>query len=61
MNKLLTSTVAIVLAQVQIAAAVPKVGDRLPDVTAYSEDGKPFQLRKKLEGKPAVLVFGCLT
>jgi hypothetical protein len=44
-----------------LAGAIPKVGDRLPAVTAYDEAGKEFPLAEQLAGKPAVLVFGCLT
>ena len=40
---------------------LPNEGDPLPDVTAIDEAGKPFPLREKLAGKPAVIVFGCLT
>ena len=36
-------------------------GKELPDVAAYDEEGEPFALREKLNGKHAVLVFGCLT
>jgi hypothetical protein len=45
----------------QIVFALPEVGDRLPDITVLDEAGKPFPLRDRLEGKPAVIVFGCLT
>jgi cytochrome oxidase Cu insertion factor (SCO1/SenC/PrrC family) len=37
-----------------------KLGDPLPDVTAYDADGHAFRLRS-LKGHYAVLVFGCLT
>ena len=43
------------------AAGFPRVGDDLPDVTAFDENGKPFPLKQKLKGKHAVIVFGCLT
>ena len=38
-----------------------KVGSDLADVTAFDEKGGEFPLRKKLKGKHAVSVFGCLT
>jgi hypothetical protein len=38
----------------------PLVGDRLPDVTVYSADGKPFNTAD-LRGHYTVLTFGCLT
>lgn len=38
----------------------PAVGEKLPEVTVYDADGKPFPLRK-LKGSHTVLVFGCLT
>ena len=44
-----------------LAPALPQIGDRLPDVTAFDEEGKAFPLREKLKGKPVVIVFGCLT
>ncbi len=56
----LTSAVACLLGA-NLATATPKVGDRLPDVSAFDEQGKAFPLREKLAGKPAVIVFGCLT
>ena len=37
-----------------------KEGDELPDVAGVDEDGSAFPL-KKLRGKHAVIVFGCLT
>ena len=43
------------------ALGIPRVGDQLPDVVGYDESGKEFSLRGELEGKPAVIVFGCLT
>jgi len=38
----------------------PAVGEKLPDVTAYDAEGKPFRL-SSLKGSHTVLVFGCLT
>jgi len=38
----------------------PAVGDRLPDITACDDRGKPFPL-SALKGHYTVLVFGCLT
>lgn len=39
-----------------------KVGDSAPDVRLVSLDGTTrFQLRKHLEGRPLVLVFGSFT
>ncbi len=38
----------------------PKVGEKLPDISAFDADGKPFKL-SSLKGSHAVLVFGCLT
>lgn len=49
------------LSLVSVSFGFPNEGDRLPDVTAVDEAGKPFPLREKLAGKPAVIVFGCLT
>ena len=37
-----------------------KVGQRMPDVTIYDENGEKFPL-SRVKGKHAVLVFGCLT
>tara|TARA_R110002072_G_scaffold271038_2_gene430981 strand:- start:107944 stop:108216 length:273 start_codon:yes stop_codon:yes gene_type:complete len=36
------------------------VGQRMPDVTIYDEDGEKFPL-SRTKGKYSVLVFGCLT
>ncbi len=41
-------------------ANAPKVGERLPALTAYDDDGNEFQLGD-LKGGYSVLVFGCLT
>ena len=38
----------------------PKIGQPLPDVSAYDADGKPFKL-SSLKGQYTVMVFGCLT
>ncbi len=38
----------------------PRVGDPVPNLTAYDAQGKPFPL-SKLKGSYTVLVFGCLT
>ena len=39
-----------------------KVGDRAPDVTVVSLDGKtPVRLSSSIGGKPTVLVFGSFT
>ena len=38
----------------------PAVGEKLPDLTVYDANGKPFRL-SRLKGSYTVLVFGCLT
>jgi hypothetical protein len=39
-----------------------KVGDKAPDVTVVSLDGKtPVRLASQIGGKPTVLVFGSFT
>jgi len=38
----------------------PAVGDRLPHVSGYDAEGRPFEL-ENLQGSYTVLVFGCLT
>ncbi len=38
----------------------PAVGDKLPDLTVYSPDGKEVKL-SNLRGSHVVLTFGCLT
>ena len=58
-NVVLSVAVAIFLGA-DFAIAVPKVGDRLPDVSAFDEQGEAFPLRETLDGSPAVIVFGCL-
>ena len=42
------------------AFSFPRVGDPLPDITVVDAQGEPFELAG-VKGKPAVLVFGCLT
>jgi hypothetical protein len=37
-----------------------KIGQQMPDVTIYDENGEKFSL-SRVKGKHAVLVFGCLT
>lgn len=37
-----------------------KIGDSLPNLTAYDADGNPFKL-SRLKGHYSVIVFGCLT
>jgi cytochrome oxidase Cu insertion factor (SCO1/SenC/PrrC family) len=37
-----------------------KVGQQMPDVIVYDENGEKFPL-SSVKGKHAVLVFGCLT
>ncbi len=39
----------------------PRVGELIPDVIGYDEQGEPFPLRARLRGSYTVLVFGCLT
>jgi hypothetical protein len=38
----------------------PAVGDKLPDLTVYSPEGKEVKL-SSLRGSHVVLTFGCLT
>ncbi len=38
----------------------PAVGEKLPDLTVYSPDGKEVKL-SSLRGSHVVLTFGCLT
>jgi len=40
--------------------AKPAVGDMLPDVGAFDENGQKLKLRD-LKGQYTVIVFGCLT
>ena len=42
------------------AAEKPAVGDKLPDLTVYTPDGKAFKTAD-LRGHYTVLTFGCLT
>ena len=60
MRKICLSTAAAVLMCANSGFANPKVGDRLPDVSAFDEQGEAFPLRETLDGSPAVIVFGCL-
>jgi len=41
-------------------ASTPAIGDPMPDLSAYDEDGARFEL-SSLKGSYTVLVFGCLT
>lgn len=43
------------------ARPLPLEGKPLPEVVAHDENGEAFPLRERLDGRPAVLVFGCLT
>ena len=43
-----------------LKAAGLQVGQRLPDITVYDADGKPFRMAD-LKGQYSVIVFGCLT
>ena len=38
----------------------PAIGDRLPDVTVYSREGKEVKT-SSLRGQHVVITFGCLT
>jgi peroxiredoxin len=38
----------------------PQLGEPLPDITAYDQEGQELELRD-LKDSYAVLVFGCLT
>jgi len=38
----------------------PAIGDKLPDLTVYSPDGKEVKT-SSLRGQHVVLTFGCLT
>lgn len=40
--------------------AKPAIGDLLPDVAAFDENGQKLKLRD-LKGQYTVIVFGCLT
>ena len=40
--------------------SAPKIGDSLPEVSAFDAEGKEFNL-SSLKGHYTVLVFGCLT
>ncbi len=41
-------------------ARTPAIGDPMPDLSAYDENGGKFEL-SSLKGGYSVLVFGCLT
>jgi cytochrome oxidase Cu insertion factor (SCO1/SenC/PrrC family) len=38
----------------------PTIGDKLPELTVYTADGKEFET-SSLRGQYTVLAFGCLT
>ena len=42
-------------------APLPLQGKRLPETSAFDEDGNRIQLRELLKGRHAVIIFGCLT
>ena len=42
------------------SGSLPRVGTLLPNVSAFDEEGKQFEL-SELRGEYSVLVFGCLT
>ncbi len=44
----------------KFAARDPKLGQTMPDASAFDENGNPFQLNQT-RGKYTVIVFGCLT
>ncbi len=44
----------------QFGREAPKIGDPLPNLTAYDANGNEFKL-SSLKGHYSVLVFGCLT
>lgn len=46
--------------EADFAKEKPAVGDKLPDLTVYSPDGKEVKL-SSLHGSHVVLTFGCLT
>ena len=46
--------------QRQFDANSPRVGEPLPDISAYEGRGTPLRLAS-LKGSHTVLVFGCLT
>ena len=46
--------------EADFAKEKPAVGDKLPDLTVYSPDGKEVKL-SSLKGSHVVLTFGCLT
>lgn len=42
-------------------ASPPKMGEMIPNVSAYDSSGEDIELRDHLNGTYTVLVFGCLT
>ena len=44
----------------EFMAQPPRIGELIPDVTGYDEQGNEFSLRD-LKGQHTVLVCGCLT
>ena len=44
----------------KFAARDPKLGQTMPDASAFDENGNPFELNQT-RGKYTVIVFGCLT
>ena len=43
------------------AETIPEIGSLIPELSVLDAEGNRFALRKKLEGRHAVIVFGCLT
>ena len=43
------------------AETIPEIGSLIPELSVFDAEGNRFALRKKLEGRHAVIVFGCLT
>ena len=39
----------------------PKVDSRIPNAKGFDIDGKEVRVRDFVKGKPAVIVFGCMT
>lgn len=44
----------------KFVSAKPTIGDALPDVSIFDENGKSFQT-SSFRGKYVVITFGCLT
>jgi cytochrome oxidase Cu insertion factor (SCO1/SenC/PrrC family) len=57
---LIVLTICFSLTGTIFAQRSPKLGQPLPDVSAYDADGKPFKL-SSLKGRYTVVAFGCLT